>query len=400
MPINALLSDAISKRQATARHVLELLFRTIRFLGSKGIPFRGDTTRDGNLYEMILERTYDQPKEQEWIKGRDNWMYNTIQNEIIQQFSHAVQRAIVAHSSESTFYGLMADGTTDESTTEQFSCSIQFVDNSLQLLNIPMERLVAYCFDGASNMSGYISGVQARLKELCPQSMWCVRAIAISRILTSYSALLATLTALKDDKGTRGDTRSKIVGLCKQARNGRALFGLLSCQALFEPCEAVARRLQSSNITALSALECANVLKQRIAALQRDENVEKMREKVNVYAATNDLRMPNTTARESRTPAHLRQTTEPEALGPNASILTWTREFYQAVDLVSSELERRFNQDTMMLAANRERAVIVAACGAPVDLDTLQLPKELDTGRLYLQLKMMHSVTGESSAPR
>ncbi|KAL2099389.1 hypothetical protein ACEWY4_005869 [Coilia grayii] len=198
VPINALLSDATSKQQATAGHVLELLFRTVRFLGSKGIPFRGDTNRDGILFDMMLE--YDKPKAQEWIKRRDNWMSNTIQNEIIQQFAHAVQREIVSLSSESTFYGLMADGTTDVSITEQFSCCLQFMDKSLHShcvflgfynahdttgetlfscivdvflrLNIPIERLVAYCFDGASNLSGCFSGVQAQVKEFCPQSMY------------------------------------------------------------------------------------------------------------------------------------------------------------------------------------------------------------------------------------
>lgn len=241
----------------------------------------------------MLERTYDLPKEQEWIRRQDNWMSKTIQNGIIEQFAHAIQRDIVARSSESRFYGLVADGTTDVSTTEQFSCCLQFVDSSLKThclflgfynshdttgqtlfscikdvilrLNIPFERLVAYCFDGASNTSGCFTGVQARLKELCTQSMyvhcnnhaldlvlqevacevslvadtlnfvsgvaavigespkrkqlfeslfsscdevavnilglcptrWCVRAVVIRRICSSYSTLLATLTTKK-----------------------------------------------------------------------------------------------------------------------------------------------------------------------------------------------------------
>uniref|UniRef100_A0A8C1ZL55 Uncharacterized protein n=1 Tax=Cyprinus carpio TaxID=7962 RepID=A0A8C1ZL55_CYPCA len=492
VPINALLSNALAEQQGTARHVLELLFRSIRFLGSKGMPFRGDTTRDGILYELMLERTYDLPKEREWVMRRDNWMSNTIQSEIIQQFAHAIQRDIVARSSESRFYGLTADGTTDVSTTEQFSCNLQFVDSSLEShclflgfynaqdstgqtlfscikdvflrLNIPIERLVAYCFDGASNMSGCFSGVQARLKELCPQSMyvhcnnhaldlvlqevacevtlvadtlnfvrgvatvigespkrkqlfeslfgcdevavnilglcptrWCVRATAIKRVCFSYSTLLATLNLLKDDKKLlRGDSRSKIGGLWNQARKGRTFFGLLCCQALFEPCEAVARGLQSSKASALGALECANVLKDRIAALRDDDIVEEMVHKVEACASEMDLKMPDTTARVSRTPGRFRQTTEPEAVAHNAATVIWRHQFYQAVDLVSAELKRRFDQESMTLAASRERAVIVAAGGGTVDLEPLQLPKELDKDRLNLQLKMLCDVTRES----
>ncbi len=46
--------------------------------------------------------------------------------------------------------------------------------NSLVLvrLNPPMERLKCYCFDGASSMSGRFKGVQARLKEMCPDSVF------------------------------------------------------------------------------------------------------------------------------------------------------------------------------------------------------------------------------------
>lgn len=39
-------------------------------------------------------------------------------------------------------------------------------------LNLPLEKLKGYCSDGASNMSGRFRGVQARLKETCPDSVF------------------------------------------------------------------------------------------------------------------------------------------------------------------------------------------------------------------------------------
>ncbi len=39
-------------------------------------------------------------------------------------------------------------------------------------LNIPISRLQGYCFDGASNMSGHLSGVQAQLREVNPHSLY------------------------------------------------------------------------------------------------------------------------------------------------------------------------------------------------------------------------------------
>ena len=88
--------------------------------------------RDGILYEYMMERTFHKPNKREWILRRDNWTSNSIQNDIIQHFAHAIQRDIVQPSSACNFYGLTADGTTDVSTTEHFSINLTFVDNDLE----------------------------------------------------------------------------------------------------------------------------------------------------------------------------------------------------------------------------------------------------------------------------
>jgi len=59
--------------------------------------------------------------------------------------------------------------------------------------------------------------------------------------------------------------------------------------------------------------------------------------------------------------------------------------------VVLAQLDRRFDQENMKLAAKRERTVIKAAEGRQVNLEALQLLEELDTDRLDLQLKMLGS---------
>lgn len=148
----------------------------------------------------MLERTYALPAAREWLLRGDNWMGDNIQNEILQWFTHAVQRQIVSQVSSSPYYGLIADGTTDVTSKEQFSCHLYHTDKNLTQkshfwrfynapdttsetlfscmkyvflrLNLPLEKLQGYCFDGANNMSGRFSGVQARLKEICPSSLF------------------------------------------------------------------------------------------------------------------------------------------------------------------------------------------------------------------------------------
>lgn len=79
----------------------------------------------------MLERTYSLPEAREWLLRKDNWMSDTVQNEILERFAHAVQRKIVAGASNSHYYGLTADGTTDTASSEQFSCHLYYVDPNL-----------------------------------------------------------------------------------------------------------------------------------------------------------------------------------------------------------------------------------------------------------------------------
>lgn len=72
--------------------------------------------------------------------------------------------------------------------------------------------------------------------------------------------------------------------------------------------------------------------------------------------ATAGLKMPNE-HRMKKTPVHYHHTAEPE----EAVQSSWRCEFYKAVDLVTEEVKRRFDQDGVKTAALREKVVIQAA---------------------------------------
>ena len=54
-----------------------------------------------------------------------------------------------------------------ENTTALNLCDV--ILQQLDKLNLSLDCVVGQCFDGASNMAGQYSGVQARLKEVCPR---------------------------------------------------------------------------------------------------------------------------------------------------------------------------------------------------------------------------------------
>ena len=60
-PATSMISEASNKHQQIAKTVLNLFFRSIKFLGRLGLPLRGHENRDGNLWQLMLERTSSLP---------------------------------------------------------------------------------------------------------------------------------------------------------------------------------------------------------------------------------------------------------------------------------------------------------------------------------------------------
>lgn len=91
---------------------------------------------------------------------------------------------------------------------------------------------------------------------------------------------------------------------------------------------------------------------------------------------------------------------ETEVLSQASYKVRWRMEFYEAVDLIHSELSRRFDHDGMTVAAFREKTVLNATnrkLSAVLDAQSLHLPMEFDLGRLQLQLQMLGDVFKETA---
>lgn len=191
---------------------------------------------DGILYELMLERTSNLPKDREWMMRRDNQKTSkTIQGVIIAQFAHSVQRTVVSRAPGCDFYGLRAVSPTGISTVDQFSCCVQHVDRNLETLcdffrishyrrlsttdetlstclkdilvrlNIPIAHLQGYCSDGSSSMSGRLPRVQAWLKEVSPHS---------SIVCTRLQSLPGSCTSGNRTSGEPEGRRTKLYAGC------------------------------------------------------------------------------------------------------------------------------------------------------------------------------------------
>lgn len=487
--IDSLLSKELVQNQRDARKVLNVIFSSIRFLGRQGFPLRGTNDEEtGAFYNLMKERTLEVPIIADWLRKRDTWMSNTIQNECLQMFAHEIQAVIAKEAVRSHFLGLTADSTTDIGGLEQYAVCVQYTSPKLDSTNqflgfynppdskgetlsaciqdvfirlaLPLKSVVGYSFDTTANMSGIRNGVQAHLKKPCPDGLyvpcanhsldlvlqetsrevprvsaildfvkdtgniiresakrrtmfalqfennetiqqpislcptrWCIRGAAMKRLLHNYKHMLDTLTILQNDKSVRSDSLAKIRGLCTQASKATTYVALQLCWGIFSECESVAEALQGVHVTAYGALSAIQLLKMNLLRLRAnmeqttDDTIEKARSLCLIFPVAK---------RQKFTPAKLCDD-ESTSAKKDDIIDPWIQlrsDMYSALDLIATELDDRFNNHGMQLAAKREEYLVNAATVPNMlinqeTLNALILPSCFDQEKLMRQLKQL-----------
>jgi hypothetical protein len=485
-PINELFDSAQRENQMKAYKYLQIVFNCVKFLAQQGFPLRGHDHSDGPVHNMVRDRIEtDFPELLHLFEARDNWLSDTVQNEITELFAHAVLRDINTEISESEWVGVVADGTTDCAGNEQFSVCVQYVKKvTLQVENAFMglynapdstgatlgkivkdvllrngidlkSKLNGFAFDGASNMSGQYNGAKANIKNDVPNALhvhcanhaldlglqevarqntgianalqyvkdssniiresskrrqiykdndddalmlcsicptrWCVRAHAMNRVLDNYQNVLETLKIIANDSNARGEARAKANGLLKQGLKSDTYFYLCAGRDIFDECELVAKKLQSPSVTAMAASELIDNLKLRLQSLRSDNkfaNYLRKNEQATTEFGLEELR----DVRAKATPARLRQGGERK----DDDILTGEQKlkqsFYQVIDSLSADLDRRFDQMDLKIASCREKLLLNCQLTDDDDCEFTQLsnncnlPSSLNGSKLKRQL--------------
>ena len=133
----------------------------------------------------------------------------------------------------------------------------------------------------------------------------------------------------------------------------------------------------------------------KLESMRSDDTVERLFEQTQSAVEEFNLKMPGV-KRLRKTCARYRQTDAAEDLAVEGMKDSWRRSYYEAVDLVSNELSRRFDQAGMKTAAQRERLLISASSQSLASVPELPpLPQNIDKRRLGLQLMMLHDLCAE-----
>ena len=190
------------------RHYIKAVAEIILFTGQQAIALRGHRENDesknrGNFCSLLkLISNYDSIIAKKCANLPKNAKYTApkIQNEVLKLLADMIRNQIIEEVKSSKYFALIVDETKDVSKTEQVSFVLRYylsgqvhesflqfeAANKLDAKSLSEKilsflesfgldykaNLVAQCYDGASVMSGRLSGVSTRIKEVCNSAVY------------------------------------------------------------------------------------------------------------------------------------------------------------------------------------------------------------------------------------
>lgn len=325
----------------------------------------------------------------------------------------------------------------------------------LSRYNLPIAKLRAQCYDGASNMSGCFKGVQARIKELQPRALyvhctahslnlalqettsevsvvrdslhylndaavlfgksakrkaileeaqgrikslcptrWTMRSAGIDVALQNYGAILDALQDVASQPGA-DDSLTKSRGLLEQFSSCRMYWSLCVAQRIFGPTERLSKVLQSSAMTVNGALSAVKTTYDFLVEQRSDvafDEVMQLVKKGEEQFQIEPLKAPRT----RRPPHSLDAGSQPVEL---TVIGYYRQQYFQLLDRVTTCLRDRFMDNSDMEIYRSLEELLLAKTVPFSGTEDVTVPAsnalvygDLDTSSLMLEKKMMKTV--------
>ncbi|CAB4042939.1 zinc finger MYM-type 1-like [Paramuricea clavata] len=192
-PVDHQISEEAAKQESyrqqlvrTNRSVIGKIFDVVRTVGKLNLPFRGRREDEQSMNKGVFKEFITHIAKSDIV----------LQNHLTT--SPAFWMKFIRRVKEAKFYAIIADETLDMSQTEQLSLLVRFVWNGeveerllammsmnetiaealfeavtqkLQQHGIDVAHLRGQCYDGANNVAGVHTGLQARIKEVSPSAL-------------------------------------------------------------------------------------------------------------------------------------------------------------------------------------------------------------------------------------
>ena len=246
----------------------------------------------------------------------------------------------------------------------------------------------------SSNLSA--KGCGTSLKPLCP-TRWTVRTAAIDAILKDYVVLMETLEDIHST--THDEYGLKAHGFLHSLESFSTLFGLKLAHTLFSAAEQVSLAFQKKNMTLQDALSAVDAARAYYGRLRSDEEFDRFFSTAVSVANEHKISGPEL-PRCRRRPSRIEDGSMPHQY-PNPKAF-YRHIYYEACDLLLSELEHRFQNQHIPSVLAIEQMLLKAANGSSYqnELSAVEVScykNDIDWADLSRHLPLLQDVVKKSN---
>ena len=240
-----------------------------------------------------------------------------------------------------------------------------------------VSRLVQFFRDSPKRLAVFRdAGAQSTLRPMCPTRWTCSEA-CLTSLLVTYTETMASLEEIAEDRTTRPDVASTASGFSKAMEKFEFFFGLKLALLLLGPVMPVMRSVQGSSQSVANSISLVKTL-QEVTLSQRG-TFPRFWEEVTREAERLGIEQPRL-GRQRRPPWRLDQGADPHR--PATPEDHYRRVYTEAIDWMAGAMAGRFPSDETVLAT-AERALLTAEAEA--------LKKTAEFYRLDLERLRLHS---------
>lgn len=199
------------------------------------------------------------------------------------------------------------------------------------------------------------------IRVLCP-TRWTVRGESLGSVIANYAALQETFEESIDTVTDTG-VKSRLIGVSAQMKTFNFLFGILLGELILKYSDNLSRTLQNVNISAAEGQEVAALTLSTLRSIRSDEMFDLFWEKTQRLREANGVDVdPPVLPRRRKAPKRL-EVGCGEPSHPQSPKDLYRRFYFEALDLVISAINSRFDQPGYQTYKNLQELLLQAACG-------------------------------------
>ncbi|CAF2781386.1 unnamed protein product [Rotaria sp. Silwood2] len=429
-PVAAQISLTHKSQQAQRRKMLLIQVQAIKFLLRQGLALRGHAEIEGNLIQLLKLRQSDTNELSTWINIICDETTDSTGSEQMCFTIRSVDDQFIVHEDVIGLYQL---------NSQHAEHITQVILDILIRCDLDIKFYRGQGYDGAATMSGHLSGVSARIKNLNPKAYfvhcnahsldlalqdltcespsiskrlhfldsatelkkysklkslcptrWTVRAASMNSLIINYDLVETSLNEIISEGGPPSIMAN---GYLEQLYKFSTYFGLKLGHLIFSPTEEISCSLQRIE-NCLQDVLCA--IKTLIGYLQRIKCIEYFKTFYELMLKeaellTEEAELP----RVRKPPQRFADTLRAPVVYQNVFDM-YQEQYFNVIDKVLIGLNLRFQQSVFPLLCKVEKFILAAANGTQEEANNLNihniaefLTDDIDIPRLQREINMI-----------